>query len=283
MKKGLVLEGGGMRGMFTSGVIDVMMENGIEYDGAVGVSAGACFGCNYKSRQSGRAMRYNLRYCADPRYCSFRSLIKTGDLFGADFCYVELPQKLDLFDYEAFRENPMEFHVVCTDVETGEAVYYPLTHARDDEMRMIRASASMPLVSRIVEVGGRKLLDGGIADSIPLRYFESIGYDRNVVVLTQPEDYIKGKNRLLPLMKPALKDYPRVLDAIAGRHINYNESTAYVKEREQAGAAFVIRPKAKLEVGRVEHNPAKLRAVYEQGRAAMETRMDALKAFLSKD
>lgn len=281
MKKGLILEGGAMRGLFTAGVTDVMMENGVDFDGMIGVSAGACFGCNYKSRQIGRTLRYNTRYCNDPRYCSFRSLIRTGDLYGVDFCYLEIPERLDPFDYDAFRENPMEFYVVCTDVQTGEASYHRLTHGRDEEMLLIRASASMPLVSRIVEAGGKRLLDGGIADSIPLKYFESIGYDRNVVILTQPEGYVKEKNSMLPLMRAALRKYPRVIDAIANRHIMYNETTAYVKAREQAGAAFVIRPKAKLEVGHVEHDPDKLRAAYAHGREVGMENMRAMKAFLA--
>jgi len=283
MKKGLVLEGGAMRGMFTAGVTDVMMENGIEFHGLVGVSAGACFGCNYKSGQIGRGVRYNLRFCRDPRYCSFRSLLKTGDLFGADFCYLEIPQKLDPFDYEAYRENPMEFHVVCTDIESGKATYHRLDHARDEEMLLIRASASMPLASRIVEAGGRKLLDGGIADSIPLKYFENLGYDRNVVVLTQPEGYVKKPNRLMPLMRRRFKAYPRLLETMAGRHDMYNETTQYIRRREAEGACFVIRPKARLEVGRVEHDPVKLRAAYEQGRAAMLERLDELKMYLAEE
>lgn len=283
MKTGLVLEGGAMRGMFTAGVTDVMLENHIEFDGMVGVSAGACFGCNFKSRQIGRSVRYNLRFCRDPRYCSFRSLLKTGDLFGADFCYDEIPRQLDLFDYDAFAANPMEFHVVCTDVETGEAVYDQLYSADDEEMRLVRASASMPLVSRIVEVRGRKLLDGGIADSIPLKYFEGQGYGRNVAVLTQPEGYVKQPNRAMPLMRRVLKDYPEAIKAIARRHEMYNETLAYVRQREAEGACFVIRPKEKLIVGRIEHNPEKLRAVYEAGRKVMEEQLDALKAFLQEE
>ena len=177
----------------------------------------------------------------------------------------------------------MEFYVVCTDVQTGQPTYHRLTHARDDEMLLIRASASMPLVSRIVETGGKRLLDGGIADSIPLKYFESIGYEKNVVILTQPEDYVKDKNALLPLMRISLRKYPRIIQTIANRHIMYNAATAYVKRREQEGTAFVIRPKAKLDVGHVEHDADKLRAVYALGRQAGEENIEAMKAFLAKE
>ena len=207
---GLVLEGGAMRGLFTAGVLDVMMENGVWADGVIGVSAGAVFGCNYKSGQIGRTIRYNMRFCRDWRYCSLRSLILTGDLFGAKFCYETLPRELDLFDYDAYAQNPLPFYVVCTDVETGEAVYERCDRSDGEWMEVFRASASMPLASRVVGVRGKKLLDGGIADSIPIRYFESIGYERNIVVLTQPKDFVKKPSHGLPLMKKLMRKYPKV-------------------------------------------------------------------------
>ena len=221
---GLILEGGAMRGLFSAGVIDVMMEHDITYDGMIGVSAGAAFGCNYKSKQIGRVLRYNTKYCKDPRYCSVRSLIKTGDIYGVDFCYRQLPYELDIFDNEAFEQNPMEFYVAATDVETGRAVYRNFTTCDDNCLDWIRASASMPMLSKIVEVDGYKLLDGGMADSIPVKYFESIGYDRNVVVLTQPEGFVKKKNEFLSFMKIRLRKYPELLKTIANRHNVYNET-----------------------------------------------------------
>ena len=205
MKKGLVLEGGAMRGLFTAGVLDVMLEHNIEFDGAVGVSAGACFGCNYKSKQIGRTLRYNKRFAKDKRYCSLYSLLTTGDLYGADFCYHEIPEKLDVFDEETYENNPMEFYVVCTDAETGEPVYHRIDTGNEENLEWIRASASMPVVSRAVEIGGKKLLDGGISDSIPLDWFTSIGYDRNVVVLTRPADYVKEPLPMKHGMKLLLK------------------------------------------------------------------------------
>lgn len=279
-KQGLVLEGGAMRGLFTAGVMDVLMENGIVFDGIVGVSAGAAFGCNYKSGQIGRVLRYNTTYCQDWRYCSFRSLIKTGDLYGADFCYHELPEQLDLFDDEAFQKNPADFYAVCTDCESGEPVYKKIQSAQYTDLEWIRASASMPLVSRIVDINGQKLLDGGIADSIPLRFMENSGYANNVVVLTQPRSYRKKKNSLLPLMKLALKKYPKVVDAMARRHINYNETLDYIRKQEQAGKVFVISPDEKLDIGRTEKDPDKLRAVYAIGRKAAEAKLGELKRFL---
>ena len=282
MKRGLVMEGGAMRGLFTAGVIDVFMENGVEFDGAIGVSAGACFGCNYKSKQPGRAMRYNLRFCHDPRYSGVRSLLRTGDIYGAEFCYHTIPEQLDPFDYDTFERNPMEFYVVCTDVETGKPVYHNMPHGRAGEMEWLQASASMPLVSRIVHAGDQKLLDGGMADSIPLQFFESIGYDRNVVILTQPEDYVKGPNPQMPLVRVALRKYPNIVETMAHRHEVYNAETAYARERAAAGAAIVIQPKASLPVHRIEHDPARLRAAYELGREAGQEHLNEVCTFLGE-
>ena len=280
MKTGLVLEGGAQRGMFTAGALDVMMERGVNFDGLIGVSAGACFGCNYKSRQPERAMRYNLKYIRDPRYCGMRSLIKTGDFYGADFCYREIPLYLDPFDSETFRNSPVEFYVVCTDVHSGEAVYQQLTKGDEEDMDWIRASASMPMVSQVVHVGGRELLDGGAADSIPLRWFHSIGYEKNVVILTQPRDFVKEKNSMLPLIRVVLRKYPKLIDTMAHRHEVYNASTAYVRAEEAAGRAFVLAPDAPLPIKRTEKDPEKLRAVYEMGRRSMENNLDAMMEFM---
>ena len=280
MKKGLIMEGGAMRGMFTAGVTDVMLENGIEFDGGIGVSAGAAFGCNYKSKQIGRAIRYNMQYCNDERYCGLKTLIKTGDIYGADFCYRELPEKLDIFDGETYRANPMEFYVVCTDIVTGKPIYHKCITAGREDLDWIRGSVSMPLVSRIVETEGYKLLDGGMSDSVPVKYFESIGYDRNVVILTQPDGYIKKKNKMLPVMRIKLRKYPNLIATIANRHNVYNETTAYIKEKEISGDLFVVRPPAPLEIGAVEHNPDKLKQVYEIGRKTAEEKIKAMKEFL---
>jgi len=281
-KKGLVLEGGALRGLFTAGVMDVMMENGLEFDGLIGVSAGAAFGCNYKSRQPGRVIRYNKRYAHDWRYCSVKSLLKTGDLFGAEFAYHMLPDELDKFDVATFDRHPMEFYVVCTDVQSGEPVYKRLMHHGYAMNEWIRASASMPLASKVVAVEGHQLLDGGIADSIPLRFFEQQGYDKNVVVLTQPKGYVKKPNPLMPLLRLQLHRYPKFLKAAAERHIMYNEETEYVARQEKAGKAFVIRPHSILPIKHITHDPELMQKVYEDGRSVMLSRLTELKSFLSK-
>lgn len=281
MKKGLVMEGGAMRGLFTAGVIDVLMEHGVEFDGAVGVSAGAAFGCNYKSKQIKRVIGYISKYCNDDRFCSWKSWWKTGDLYGAKFGYETLPNELAFFDRETFKNNPMEFWVVATDVETGKAVYKRLDAASDAEIRWMTASASMPLVSNIQEMEGYKLLDGGMADSIPIRFFEDLGYDRNVVILTQPLDFVKKKNPLMWLIRIVMHKYPALVKVMAERQGFYNATTKYIREQELAGKLFVIRPPAALGVGGVEHDRTKLERVYEIGRKEAEKQIAALQSFLA--
>ena len=281
MKKGLVLEGGAMRGMFTAGVIDVMMENGIEYDGIIGVSAGAAFGCNYKSKQIGRVIRYNMKFCNDKRYSGIRSLLKTGNIYNTEFAYGEVPLKHDVFDFDTYQNDPTDFYVVCTDVETGEAVYHIYGGKDDHGFDWIRASASMPMVSQIVEIDGQKLLDGGIADSIPVRYFETIGYDKTIVVLTQPEHYQKKPNRLMPLIRLKYKKYPKLAEAMEKRHLVYNQTLAYVEEQEKLGKLFVIRPPHKLQIGKVEKDPSKLKEIYDIGRETVAPQVSAIKEFLN--
>jgi len=279
MKKGLVLEGGAMRGLFTAGIIDVMMEAGVEPDGLIGVSAGAAFGCNYKSRQPGRAIRYNTRFAKDARYSGLKSLLTTGDYFNAQFGYHIVPYQYDLFDVAAFEQNPMEFMVVCTDVLTGQAVYHKMDRVDYDELEWLRASASMPLASKVVEVAGHKLLDGGVADSIPLAYFESIGYDRNVVILTQPEGYVKHRTKLMPLMRIGLRRYPEMIQAMDRRYLMYNRELEFVRQAEREGRCLVIRPDEKLPIGHISHDPEEMKRVYQIGREMGERYIERIKAF----
>lgn len=277
----LIMEGGAMRGMFTCGVTDVLMENGIEFEAAAGISAGAAFGCNIKSRQPGRAIRYNKKYCGDPRYCSMRSLRRTGDLYGADFCYRELPQELDIFDRDAFSANPMEFYVGATDIRTGEAVFHKCTDGGENDCEWMRASASMPLVSRVVRLDGRELLDGGIVDAVPYRFMEELGYTHNVIVLTQPKGYRKKKSRALAAFRLKLREYPALIAAMERRHEMYNAQMDQIDERERTGAAFVIRPPEPLKIGHTEKDPAELERVYQIGRKEARRRLDELKAFIA--
>ena len=281
MKTGLILEGGAMRGLFTAGVMDVLMENGVEFDGAIGVSAGAAFGVNYKSKQIGRVLRYNTKFVRDKRYCGVRVLLKTGNIYSTEFCYKEVPLVHDPFDFDTFEKNPMEFYVVATDVETGRAVYHRYGGRDDHGFDWIRASASMPLVSRMVEIDGQRLLDGGISDSIPVKFFESIGYTKNIAVLTQCRGFQKKKNEAMPLVKLKYRKYPKLIETLANRHIIYNDTLVYIEEKEARGELFVIRPPHELPVSRVEKDPKKLKAAYEIGRKTAEKYLPDIKAYLN--
>lgn len=278
MKTGLVLEGGGVRGIYTAGVLDVFMEEGLSFDGLIGVSAGAIHGCSYLSGQKGRSLRYYLNYVSDPRFMSIQSLIKTGDLVGVDFCYHELPDKLDVYDHEAFLKNPTPFYVTVTNVETGEAEYLRIRDMRS-QIDLLRASASLPYCSRVVQIGEKKYLDGGCADAVPLETFREMGYGRNVVVLTRPADYRKSpQSRAMTLL--FYRRYPKFAAALARRHIRYNETMARIQELEQAGEIFVIRPAQALEVSRLETDPAKVQKVYDRGRADALAAMASMKEWL---
>ncbi len=276
MKSALIMEGGAMRGMFTCGVIDVLLENGIAFDGAAGISAGAVFGCNFKSRQAGRPVRYNKKYCRDPRYCSVRSLVRTGDLYGADFCYRELPDVLDPFDREAFAGNPMAFYVGATDVDTGECVYHRCSDGGEKDMLWFRASASMPVVSRPVRIDGRGYLDGGISDAVPYAYMERQGYRRNLIVLTRPKGYRK-KPEAVPLMKLLLRGMPKISEAMERRHEMYNRQMDELDRMEADGSALVIRPPEDLRIGHRERNPEELERVYRIGRRETEKRLPEIR------
>lgn len=280
-KTGMVLEGGAMRGLFSAGILDVMMENQIRADGLIGVSAGAAFGCNYKSGQIGRALRYNKKYCRDPRYCSWRSWLRTGDLFGAEFCYHELPEKLDPFDCAAYEADPTEFYLVCTDVLTGKAEYHRCPVADSECFEWMRASGSMPLVSRIVAVGGGQYLDGAMADSIPLRFFEEQGYGRNLVILTQPAGYLKKPSSAMPLLRFIYRKYPLLVRTMEERHVKYNETVRYVEEQAAAGRVLLMRPESPLPVKRITGDPELLQQTYDLGRHQAEQRLQELKMFFA--
>lgn len=281
MKKGLVLEGGGHRGIFTAGVLDVFLENNISFDGVIGVSAGAVHGASFLSKQKGRSLRYALKYCNDKRYMGLGSLLKTGDYFNVDFCYYQLPQVLDPFDNETFENQKTAYYTVSTDVNTGEAVYHQCTTLRDDYIKWIVSSASMPLVAKIVEVDGQKLLDGGVADSIPEAAFRKMGYTKNVVILTQPKGYEKSKNSMLPLIKRIYKKYPKFIEAVENRHIVYNQELKDLEDLEKSGDVLVLRPRQELVASRTERNPEKMQETYNQGREIALAELEKIKAFLS--
>ena len=269
--------------MFTVGVTDVMMEEGIEFDGIIGVSAGATFGCNFKSHQPSRALRYSIRFRNERRYMGLYSLFTSGDLVNAEFCYRTVPNQYDLFDYDRFEQDRTEFQVVCTDALTGQPVYKRLDSLRGEAMDWLRASASMPIVSRPVHVAGRTLLDGGIADSIPLKHFQQEGYGRCVVVLTQPEGFRKHQTKTLPLFRLLMKRYPCITEAMARRHVMYNGQLDYLHSQEEQGNALVIYPHDTLPIGRVQQDKKRMERVYRMGREAAVEALPRLKEFMRKD
>lgn len=284
MKKGLVLEGGAMRGIYTAGVLDVFMENQIMADGIIGVSAGCVHGASYVSRQQGRNIRYTKKYCKDWRFMSFSSLLLTGSMVGTKFSYDEIPYRLDPFDFEAFFENPVEFYAVATNLETGAAEYIPVRTKGGNKshcLDVIRASASMPMVSKIVTINGKKYLDGGTGDSIPIKAFRKMGYEKNIVVLTQPKDYRKRPEKMISMIEKKYAGYPRYVAACRERYIKYNETIRQLSVLEEEGDTIVIRPSRKIKIGRMEKNPEVIQAQYDLGREDALAVLDRIKAFMA--
>lgn len=279
-KTGLVLEGGAMRGMYTAGILDVFMEQGIRFDGVIGVSAGAICGCSYVSGQAGRTIRYNKKYCTDKRFMSFYSFFTTGDLVGEKFCYHEIPEELDPYDNEAFKKSDTDFYVTCTNLETGEPEYILLKDMFRD-IDYMRASASMPYVSRIVEMGGKKLLDGGCSDSVPVKAFMDLGYEKNVVIQTRPREYRK-KDEKKGLARILYRKYPKFVKTLESRAKNYNCQMEEIEKMEEEGKIFVIRPSRPLEIGRMSHDVKEIIRAYERGRSDAFDCLEQMKKWLEE-
>ena len=265
-KIGLVLEGGGHRGIYTAGILDVFAENKVLVDAVMGVSAGCVHGASFLSGQIGRSLRYTTKYCNNPNYMGFRSLITTGNFFNEDFCYYKLPDTLDPFDNDAFDKNLTQFFAVCTDVKTGKAIYHECETLKGDKIKWLQASASMPLVSKIIKIDDELLLDGGIADSIPIQKMQEMGFKKNIVILTQEKGYTKKANSLLPIIKRVYKKYPDLIKAVENRHIIYNQQLEYLDEQERLGKVIVIRPSEKPIAGRTEKDKEKIIATYNLGK-----------------
>ncbi len=279
MKTGLVLEGGGMRGMYTAGVLDFLMDKNIRFDEVSGVSAGACFGVNYFSNQKGRAIRYNKKYNGDKRYISFKSLVTTGNLVNTDFVYNVVPRNLDIFDDETFKNSGVDYYAAVTRVDTGEVEYIKIKSVFE-QMDVLRASASLPFVSRPVEINGKKYLDGGVVDSIPYKKLLETGCDKIVVILTRDSGYVKKKMKKLPV-DLFYGRYPRFAHKLKERHNNYNNSIKELNDLEKAGKIFIIRPSAPIEIDRMEKDPDKLQAVYDFGQRDAQGIFEGLSNYLA--
>lgn len=283
MKTGLVLEGGGMRGMYTAGVLDVMMDKEIPADGIFGVSAGALFGVNYFSGQQGRAIRYNLKYAKDCHYMGLRSLIITGNIVGREFAYYEVPMKLDVFDDEAFKRHGGDFYAVATNVRTGEAEYLKIDSVFD-QMEALRATSAMPLVSKMVKYGDQYYLDGGIADSIPVEKCLEMGCDRVVVVLTRPLEYRKKPYQAAAekAIRRRYQNFAQLTEQILNRYENYNRQVQLVADLEKRGEIFVIRPSRTIHLSRIEKRKEKLLEMYHLGEEDCRSRMKDLEEYLGR-
>ncbi|SET47966.1 Predicted phospholipase, patatin/cPLA2 family [Oceanobacillus limi] len=278
---GLVLEGGGSRGVYTAGVIRYLMEQGIYLPYVIGVSAGACNGSSYISRQMDRNRAVNIDYIDHPDYLSFRNFIKKRQLFGMDFLFDKLPNELEPYDFDAFHQAQEEFVVGVTDCMTGEALFYKREDYKQDILTVIRASSSLPLVAPVVEFDNRLLMDGGISDPIPIKQSEKDGNRKNVVILTRNRGYNKKPQSFSWYFRKKYKDYPGLIKAMEKRHVVYNETLDYIFEEEKKGNIFVINPTEKLEVGRIERDKEKLTALYQQGMEDVKKVADPLREYLT--
>ncbi len=279
MKVGLLLEGGAMRCMYTEGVIDVFLENNIKIDGIVGVSAGALFGINYKSKQIGRGLRYSKKYAKNKDYMGLYSYLTTGNIMNEDFCFNRIVNELDPLDYETFKNSKVDFYAVVTNLETGKAEYIKIEDLRDkNSLEFLRASGSMPFVSKPVVVNNKKYLDGGIADSIPIDKINNMGFDKIIVVLTRPKEYKKRKsNQIFP--KIYYKKYPKFVEAINNRYIKYNEELEKVERLEKEGRILVIRPSKLVKIKRIEKDANKLQEMYSLGQKDALNLLDKIKNY----
>lgn len=278
---GLVLEGGGMKGVYTAGVLDFFLDKGIDFAKCYGVSAGACTLCSYLSRQRGRGVAVTVDYLKDKNYCSLYSLLRTGDLFNVDMCYHRIPDSLNPFDYEAFDRNESRGYAVVTNIQTGLAEYMPLQDMHRDIVA-VQASASLPLVSRNVKIGNHLYLDGGLSDPIPLLHSVTDGNRKNVVIMTKEVGYRRKPSGHLELIKARYAKYPKVYELMKNRHVEYNKTLDYLQAQVKCGNAFLIQPQHKSDVGRIEKNRDKLMALYQEGYDEAAACYEALLAYLEK-
>jgi len=267
---GFVLEGGGLRGLYTSGVIDLFLEKGIEFPFVIGVSAGAGYGCSFVSKQHGRNLRTVREFRQDHRYLSLRSYIKTGNYFGLDFIYDEIPKQVP-FDTKVFLDSPTDFITVCTNVETGEAEYFGKS---EDVLQILKASSAVPFMCKMVEYKGKKFFDGGIADAIPIKKSIELGFSKNVVVLTHPAGF-RRKDGLHPSWL-FYRKYPKFIEAVNTYVARYNESLDFVEREAEKGNVIIIRPSKDLKVKRTEKDIAKIERLYELGRHDAESILNVL-------
>ncbi|SFI73380.1 MULTISPECIES: patatin family protein [unclassified Bacillus (in: firmicutes)] len=274
---GLVLEGGGMKGLYTAGVLEYFMEQNLYFPYVIGVSAGACMAATYLSRQKGRNKKVNTELVSDPRYISFRNFLRKRELFGMDFLFDEVPNKIVPFDFQTFQDGAEQFVIGTTDCETGEAVYYNKHEHGDDILKIIRASSSVPFIAPVVEYDDKRLLDGGITDPIPIQKAQGDGYQKNVVIMTKPAGYKKQPSKLASIAKWLYRQYPNVADRLAQHSEIYNNTISYLYSEEQKENFFVIQPSVQLPVSGLERNQERLVHLYELGYNDAKNQFEQLK------
>lgn len=279
MKIGLVLEGGAMRGLYTCGVLDVFLKENINADCIIGVSAGALFGINYCSNQPGRVLRFQKKYVQEKNYIGLRTFLKTGNIINKELAYYDIPRKYDIFDEETFKKSKTKFYAVVTNVNTGKAEYVKITDT-NKQIKYFEATGAMPFVSKMVEIGNEKYLDGALADSIPVTKMQEMGYDKIIVILTKPAGYRKRKNPEF-IAEKRYKEYPKLVKAINTRYLQYNKTLDKIKELEKNKEIFVIRPSRKVKMSRIEKDPAKIEEMYNLGVTDTEELLSALKEYLN--
>ncbi len=283
MKIGLLLEGGAMRGLYTAGCLDVLMQNKIDIDGIVGVSAGALFGINFKSKQIGRALRYNKKYAKNKNYMGWYSFLKTGEIMNKDFCFNKLVNELDPVDFETYKNSKENLWAVVTNVETGKPEYKKIDDLKQHEqIEYLRASGSMPFVSKVIKIDGKGYLDGGISDSIPIDKIMTMGFDKVIVILTRPEEYRKQKGNQ-SFTRLFYRKYPNLIKTIEERYLKYNEQLDKVKELENEGKIFVVRPSRKVDIKRLEKDIDRIQEMYDLGVGDMNSKMNSLREYLIRD
>jgi len=277
-KTALVLEGGAMRGLYSAGVLDVFMENDIKADVVYGVSAGALFGLNYKSRQKGRAIRYNLKYAKEKNYMGFYSLLTTGNIMNKDFCFTKLVYELDKLDFETYKNNPVDFYAVVTNLQTGEPEYIKIDDAEKD-MEYFRASGSMPFVSIPVEIDGNLYLDGAVSDAVPFKKVLGEGFEKIIVVLTRTAGYRK-KNPFFPYTLVYGK-YPKFVKTAKNSHKTYNKTMELIEKYEAENKIVVLRPSKNVRVQRIEKDTKKLQRIYDLGISDCKEKLEEIKEYLN--
>lgn len=281
-KVGLVVEGGGMRGIYGCGVLDAFLENSISFPYGIGVSAGAANLASFVAEQEGRNYRFYTNYAFDDRYMSFKNYVTTGSFFGMDYIYSELNEVVDPIDFDKLVNTDTEYYVVAVDAVTSKPVYFSKEDVGKYKGDIFKASSAVPAMCRPIEIDGKMYFDGGVADSIPVKRAMADGCDKIVAVLTRPRGYVKKPEMGKSIYSEILKDYPAIIKAMNVRHYIYNTTLEYLYKLEQEGKAFIFCPDQSERVTLITRNKEELITLYNEGKINAENRMEQLKEFMKE-